>query len=178
MEISLIKRRNTMLVLGDVFAVVAVLVGLFLTCSAVFVAARLGFPELALRGRDRMQGESMSAFGVGLLAGIPSLLFVLIVSGLPNPAVKALGLMGLVLWLGMALVGASGLVQAMADRIHTLDASVSPFAAYWRATMAVTGAMLFPLVGWLLIAPAIIAVGFGLSVQMLFRRRRNELPVV
>lgn len=162
-----------MLVLGDVFAVVAVLLGLTLTSMALLLSQSLLYPEKARSAAARLNEGPMGRFAMGALVGIPTLSLMLIFASLPNPLVRTVGLLGVMGWVIFATSGLTGVIHVMAQRIRTIDAGVGEYAALVRATLILVGAVLLPFVGWLLIAPVALLTGFGLGLKPLRSRSSN-----
>ena len=162
-----------MLVLGDVFAVVAALAGIFLTAYAVIVASGLLIGDVLDRSATITQESLGKSLVTGILVGLPALTITLVLSNLPAPLLKVIGLVSLFAVFGISLIGAAGIAHMAGRRIQTMDPSMSQFGAFSRATAVLVGATLFPFVGWMLIAPMVLLVGFGSASRAIFGRTRS-----
>lgn len=154
-----------MLVIGDVFAVVAVLVGVFFTGYATILGLCFTFSRNVGHSSAQLASRGPKAFWMGLLAGLPISLVLVAMAGNPLPIVKVLGIWGILVVLAIAMMGIGGLAQVLAGRIRETDESMTPFAALSRATFIIVASMIFPLVGWLLVTPMLFLVGFGAGLQ-------------
>lgn len=158
-----------MLVLGDVFAVVASLAGVFLTAYATILGLSLAFPNQVAAVRSHLDGGFLKPFLLGVVLGAPALLAAIILSGSPAPFLKGIGILAFMLILGVALIGMGGLANLLSERIAVFDVQMSRFSSLSRATFLLVGATLFPLVGWLLVAPVCLVIGFGCGIRAFFR---------
>ncbi len=156
-----------MLILGDVFAVVAILVGIFLTATALILSLALVAPMRASAARRSLARSHGGAITKGLLIGVPLgvLSFAFMVS--PNPVVKLVGTAGLMAILLTSMLGSAGLALLMSDRMRELDSTMAPSVAVSRSTFLLVGGSLFPLVGWFFVGPLLIIMGFGAGFDAL-----------
>ncbi len=162
-----------MLVLGDVFAVVAVLLGITLTTVALLLAQGLLAPQVALRSSERLKESPMARFALGTVVGLPVLFILVILANLPSPLIRTLGVLGMFAWVLFSTAGLTGVVKAMADRMRSMDPNMGEFAAMQRASLLLVGALLVPFVGWILLAPVALLLGFGLSLTPIRSRARS-----
>lgn len=150
-----------MIVLGDVFAVIATLLASFLTSYAMILGLSLLYPTRSQAAANYLSTNSSKAFWRGLVIGGISAFVLVILAQVPLPLAKLASLLGFCLLICIAMVGASGITLNMAARLRVMDPSMSPNAANSRSTMLLVGAGLFPVVGWFLFAPAILLVSLG-----------------
>ncbi|MBL8049465.1 MAG: hypothetical protein JNJ45_12370 [Chthonomonas sp.] len=150
-----------MIVLGDVFAVIATLLASFLTSYAMILGLSLLYPSRSRAAANYLATNSAQGFWRGLLMGGGALFGLVVLSQVPVPLAKLASLLGFCLLICVAMVGASGITQNMANRLRTMDPGLSPHAALSKSTMLLVGAGLFPVVGWFLFAPAILFVSLG-----------------
>jgi hypothetical protein len=159
-----------MLLLGDVFGVLATLVGTFLTTLALILCLGLIFPNRARLSREALESSPGRAFGAGIvwlgLAGTGSLALI----AMPSPAPKLLGTLALSFLTCVAALGAAGLAMIAAERIRRLDPNSSLMSGLTRGAAIVVGAGLFPVVGWFLVGPAIAIVGLGAGMKAVLSR--------
>ncbi len=162
-----------MLILGDVFAVIATLVGIFLTATAAMLTHGLLFPERVSLASEGLRANPWRRGLLGIGAGVPAVLFGIVVASLPVPLLKAVGILFLLFVMMLSLLGASGIAWLMAARWRTWDPNVSPLTAYSRSAMLLVGACLLPFVGWFLVAPLVLIIGIGLGTSALMNRREQ-----
>lgn len=154
-----------MIVLGDVFAVVATLVSSFLTAVAMIVGLSLLLPDRSQIASEACTASAGKSFMRGLVVGVPATLLLIVVSSIAVPGAKLTGLLGFCALLMMALIGASGIAWMMADRLRAWEPKLTRPEAFFRSTMILVGACMLPVVGWFFFAPIIlfISVGTGLT---------------
>jgi hypothetical protein len=164
-----------MVVMGDVFAVVATLFGVCLSAWAILLVAGLLFPGKAASAKRCVEGSPWLCFGLGL-ALAAFLVFSVAVAANPNPGVKLFGTVLYLATLSLGIVGGSGLSQLVGERIVPMDSGVSPFRAMGRgAGLLVVGGLL-PLVGWFVFAPVTLIVAMGAGLRALFTRSADVAP--
>ncbi|MBS1707010.1 MAG: hypothetical protein JST40_14185 [Armatimonadetes bacterium] len=158
-----------MVVVGDVFAVVSILVGVFLTGFAAIFGLGLLFGGKVETASMGIETAPFKRLILGIGVGLPMAAIAIALASVPMPLVKLFGITMLMFVLAIALFGMSGLSWLISKRMRHLDPSTTPQQAFSRATMILVGASLFPLVGWFLIAPMAIFAGFGTGLVALFK---------
>jgi len=146
---------------GDVLAVVATIVGLFLTGWATTVAAGLLFPGAAERGRQAVTDSPKRTVGLGIVLMLTLGLGSLVLLGAPLPLGKLLGWIVLLWLLSIAAVGLAGVARLVAERIQSMDPLMAAYPAYIRAAAFLVGACLLPALGWFVVAPMLLAASLG-----------------
>ncbi|HEY0866189.1 MAG TPA: hypothetical protein VGE01_02355 [Fimbriimonas sp.] len=159
-----------MLTIGDVFGIVALLAGLFLTSWAMTVASALLFPGPVERSQAALAGASRKTLGLGLgLTLVPGFVgFVLLAS--PSPAAKLLGWVVVLALLALASLGLAGTARIVSTRIQELDPSLAPYPAFVRAAGYLIGGAMLPVLGWFAFGPFLLAASVGAGYKGLFRR--------
>lgn len=154
-----------MLILGDVLAVVASLVGICLSAWATLLAFSLLFPNRAERAAESIQG-SPTRMGVrGLIIASVMLFGSVVLLQSPFPAVKLLGWIVMLALFSLAALGGSGLCLLMATRVSDREPNLSAYAALMRGAALVVVPGLLPIFGWFLVAPAMLAIGVGAGTK-------------
>lgn len=150
-----------MIVLGDVFAVVATLVSSFLTAFAMIVGLSLLLPSRSQIASEACAASAGKSFMRGLLVGVPTTFVLIVVSSIPIPGAKLTGFLGFCALLMIALIGASGIAWMMADRLRAWEPKLTRPEAFFRSTMFLVGACMLPAVGWFFFAPIILFISLG-----------------
>lgn len=163
-----------MLTIGDVFSVVAFLFGMAFSAWALLIGSAMIFSQKARISENLVRNAPGRSFVLGLFTllviGTVSLAFL----SAPIPLAKIIGWSGILVALSLATIGSGGLVLMVADRLRSYDARLRPFAALTRGSLYIVMAGLVPLLGLLVVFPAVLAMGIGTGVQALFMR---EVPV-
>lgn len=164
-----------MLVLGDVFAVVAVLVGVFLTTTLTLLTIGVGLREATEEVADRVGTKAGPRMIQGIFIGLPALLVSIMMASSPIGLVKVIGVVALFAWVMLALIGVAGIARFMARKLAADRQETARFSDFAATTAMLTGAFLFPFVGWWILAPFCAVFGFGL---MLPQRKTQLAPEV
>jgi hypothetical protein len=163
--------------IGDVFSVVAGILGTFLTLWAAVVAAGLLFPGPAERARVSLE-EPKRAVGRGLLLTLTLGLLSVAMSASPLPLLKGLGLILLFWLLAVGILGTAGVALAVGRRIQDLDPEMAAYPATVRGAAFVVGGTLLPLLGWFAFGPVLFLASLGAGWQALvpsLRRQASEV---
>ena len=165
-----------MTTIGDILAIVAVLFGTGATLWAYLVGATFLAPAAASRARGRVEAGPWECGLLGVLALlVPIAGFAL--TAAPTPVGKIVGFVMIVASLAVAGIGATGVAAILADRVRVASAAgaedrgLSPFAATGRACALLAASVQIPILGWFLLAPALLLVGLGAGSYALLARR-------
>ena len=152
-----------MVTIGDVFSIIATLVGLCITGGALVLGATLIFESRANFARQCCERSPWPSFLLGLvITGVLGIGSIALLS-VPLPASKLLGTAVYLTLMALATVGASGVASLLSDRVSQMDSSLSRYASLLKACSILSIACVFPLIGWFLVTPLmlIFSVGFG-----------------
>ena len=159
--------------IGDVLAVVGVILGICLSLWVLLMGVALLFEGKANAARRVLENEAGRAFGVGLVTIVPLGAGSIALLNAPG-AFKLLGWIVLLLLLAVSLLGGSGLALLMGERTGARDEKISSLTALARGAGMMSLAWLFPVLGWFLIAPASIIAGLGAGAKVLWKRRQKK----
>jgi hypothetical protein len=148
--------------MADVYAVFGTLLALGVAFPGMLAAWWLIFPGMIERASLRLEHSPWKSLGMGMLLAFPLIVVIVILIASPFGVVKFAGATMLVGGLAFASLGASGLAWMMARRLagHQSQA-LSPLAGFLRGALALELAAAFPVIGWLLVIPAVILAGYG-----------------
>ncbi len=165
------------MLLGDVWAVIALIVGIavcawaLLLCFSFFFVRRTGAAKaLIIKSPVKM---ILMGLGATLLFGGTGL----VLSGLPFPLAKLAGTVMLLGLFAISFTGSAGLVQIVGERIHELDTRLSAYGAMSRGAMFVVLSCIFPVLGWFLMTPIILCLGVGAGLRVM-RLKESVPPIV
>lgn len=165
-----------MLISGDVLAVVAVIVGLCVSITALLVGAAVLFAEPVERSRAYLAAAPWKALGWGAITGVVAGLLALALAQSPNGLVRLIGMSASLALLALTLVGAAGLVSLLAERIGANERGIPRFGLLLRAGGLLSVACLVPAAGWFLVAPTVGLAGLGAGAYALLGRRTAPAP--
>lgn len=156
-----------MLILGDVLAVVASLVGICLTAWTTLLALSLLFPSRAERAADGIRIAPGRTFGWGVVLTAILGFAGLVLLGNPAPVAKLVGWLIMLTLLSLAALGASGLSLVLGGRVRDNEPHLSTYAALMRGAALVVVPGLLPVLGWFLVAPVVLLLGVGAGTRAL-----------
>lgn len=163
-----------MVVLGDVFAIVAILFGVCLSAWALVLGMALLFPSRASRAETVSENAPWKTFLVGLLV---TLVGVTLSSGFlksPEPGGKLIGFILLMAILSVAMLGLTGPAALIGQRMRPMEPDISKFRALARGAGLLVVAGLLPWVGWFVFAPLLLMFCTGAGLMALFQRKQPQ----
>lgn len=148
--------------MADVYAVFGSLLALGIAFPGMLTAWWLMFPGLTDRASTRFELSPWKSLALGGLLALPLVVVLVVLFASPLGPVKFIGSLMLIGALAFASLGASGLAALMGRRISARSSSeLSDIAAFVRGALALELAAAFPVIGWLLVIPAVTVSGFG-----------------
>lgn len=158
------------MLLGDVLAVVATLVGLAFSSWAVLIGSALLFRRKAEISKSLIQYAPGRTFAIGFALMLLAVTISLVLLSVPITFAKFLGWSGVLVILALASLGCGGLVLLVAERLKQYDPELGAFASLSRAAIFISGAGLVPLLGLFIVFPAVLSLGVGTAAQALFMK--------
>lgn len=165
-----------MTTIGDVFAVVAVLVGLGVTGWATLVGLAFALPGATARARHRIESEPGGTAVLGVLWALVPVLGLLLLN-VPNPLAKFVGAIVASGSLLVAAIGAAGLAAIVGERISSAS-GLSPYAGVVKGAGFLAAAVQLPIVGWFVALPVLLLLGFGAGFPAVLGTRKVRIPEI
>jgi len=165
-----------MTTIGDVLAVIGIVVATVLSLWALVMAVTLLFGERTGRARERLEH---SPGKVTLLGAVIALVLGIVVVALLNQPAPPLKLVGWIIHLLMLVVGAigfSGLAGLVAQRLTKLEPALSPYGALSRGALFCVLATLVPILGWFVVGPLMGFASIGAGIEAIFVRAPAVAP--
>lgn len=167
------------MILGDVFATIAVILFSGLAAWAGGLISAILFPQRTERASLDFENRPWATFliGLGLLAVFgffATLLFL-------PAATRGLGAFCYAGMLGVAVFGSGGLFRLVARRVSDHGGATSDYQAMAKAGLLVIAAELLPVFGWFLLLPYVLVASFGAGCRALVKgriRTTTEAPPV
>jgi hypothetical protein len=162
------------MILADVVAVIASLVGLLLAVPATFLVARALLPRVSRQAQLRFERTPLLAFFVGIPLLLPLLVPALVLLNVaPGPG-KAAGVLWLGVFLGTALVGCGGLAAHIGTALRGPADRDRPWLGTVKGGVALVLAAGVPVLGWFLILPVALIAGTGsTALAVIFRLKED-----
>ena len=156
-----------MLVLGDVFATVAIVVFSGLAAWAGGLLAAILFPERTERASLDFEQRPWVTFWIGLGMMLVASAIATVIVGIPATRGIGFGLYAAIL--GVGVFGSGGLFRLIARRVSDHSGAPSSYQALAKAGMLVVAAELLPFFGWFLLLPYVLISSFGAGVMAILR---------
>ena len=156
--------------MADVYAVFGTLLALGIAFPGLLAGSWLLFPDIVGRARVRAAGTPWRSFLLGVGAVLLTAIPVLILNAIPIGIAKLAAVLIVFGALGVATLGAAAVAAEMGDRLRAhAPSSLTSAGAFVRGAVALELAAAFPIVGWFLVIPGVLLLGFGAGVFALLR---------
>lgn len=150
-----------MLTLGDVFAFAAIFLGLAATVWGATVLTLLLARAKTEAAAAQIKAKPFLTGFVGFGAALAAALVGIVFANLPEPTLKLIGLILLMVQALTGVLGAASVASLAAERIRAADPSMSLYGALTRASLLVVALASIPLIGWFLVTPILLSYGAG-----------------
>jgi hypothetical protein len=156
--------------MADVYAVFGTLLALGIAFPGLLTGSWLLFPDIVGRARLRAAGTPWRSFFLGVGAVLLTTIPVLVLNAMPVGIAKLAAILIVFGAFGVATLGAAAVAAEMGDRLRAhAPSSMSSAGAFVRGAVALELAAIFPIVGWFLVIPGVLLLGFGAGVSALLR---------
>ena len=149
------------MIMADVLAVIATLLGLAVAFPAMLLMWHLILPHTIDRVQERLNLTPWRCFFLGMGVFVLYLIPTLILFNLPWAGFKAIAWMGICGLLTLSSLGGSGLAVLLGQRLQILGADSSKAQATLRGAIILQLTALFPFIGWLIFFPLTFIISLG-----------------
>jgi hypothetical protein len=163
------------MIMADVFKILFLILGMLICTVSYWLMFSALLGRTVARAQQALATRPWRTFFTGILAGAPLVLLGIAMASNGAAPVKLLGVMLLMALLTAALFGSTGLVWMVGRGLGNPQSPSHTGALVFRGGSVVSIAFVFPLVGWFLVLPAVLIVGFGAAIHVL--RPRRSTPV-
>ena len=164
------------MLLGDVWAVIATIVGIAVCAWALLLCFSFFFVRRTGAAKDLIVKSPVKMILMGLGATLVLGGTGTVLTNLPFAGAKLLGMVMLLGLFAISFTGSAGLVQIVGERIHELDSRLSAYGAMSRGAMFIVLSCIFPVLGWLLMTPIILCLGVGAGLRVM--RLKESVPPI
>ncbi|MBK8222916.1 MAG: hypothetical protein IPK73_18020 [Candidatus Obscuribacter sp.] len=164
------------MMLADTMAVFFVVVGLILTLPALWLTLLGLWPGVVEASCQASSRKLWKSFLVGLPFLVLTVILVGVFSKLPEGIGGMLALAAIAFALLFANIGLSGLVTLVGRRLPSPRDQVRPWLPTLRGGLLMVLSFILPLLGWFLLLPAALVIGYGSFVRGLLALRRQSPP--
>lgn len=159
------------MLISTIFMWVAIAAGFVISLPSLWMCSQALWPAASER-RAKVSAEGMIRT---LLAGLaPFLISLLLLAKLGKLGLAGVIPLGaLLLW---GFIGADGLATTIGRRIWPYLGESRPWKQTMRGGFVIIGAALLPIVGWLVVLPLILILGWGSSLRSIGKKAPPPLP--
>ncbi|GIV17937.1 MAG: hypothetical protein KatS3mg022_3372 [Armatimonadota bacterium] len=165
-----------MTTIGDVLAVIGIIVVTVLSLWALVMATSILFRERTARAREQLEHSPGKVILLGAAVGLVLGVIIVALINQPAPALKLVGWIIYLLMLVAGAVGFSGLATLVAHRLAKLEPALTPYSALSRGALLCVLATLVPILGWFVVGPLMGFASLGAGVEALFARPHAVAP--
>lgn len=160
------------MMLADTVGIFLVIVGLLIAFPALWLFCRGMWTDAVTACADRNRHGMLKSFFVGL-PFLVMLIFAMGISGkLPGPVGQLSPLFELSFFFLYASVGVAGIATMLGGRLPSPADETRPWKRTLRGGVVLVLSFLFPILGWFLLLPVSLIVGFGTLTRVLLTRKR------
>lgn len=165
------------MIMADVFKILFLILGMLICTVSYWLMFSALFAPAVGRAQQALATRPMRVLLMGALVGIPLVLLGLAMAANGAGPIKLLGVTLLILLTTAALFGSTGLVRMVGLGLGNPQTARSNGGVVLRGGSVVAIACVFPLVGWFLLLPVVLIVGFGAMLQGVRRQSTVATPV-
>lgn len=163
--------------IGDVWAIVATIGGVFVTCWALVLLTSVLLSQRANLASDALRDNWGKCLIRGFLVAAVGIFVSIVLLSLPNPPAKLLGWIALTNLLAVGVLGIAGAARLLASRLRELDENRTELSRLSLASVLLLASANVPLLGWFFLAPILLILGVGSGVVALRTQIAEPTPV-
>lgn len=161
--------------MSDVMAIFGILLFLGIVFPGMLTTWWLLFPKVVERAKIRLGHTPWKSFWFGVVLTICISIPIIILISLPYGPAQFAGWSLVVIVLGFASLGATGLAAWMGERIsNNTDPGITPTTALLRGAIALELAAAFPFIGWFILIPLATITSIGTTAFAMLRWMPEE----
>jgi hypothetical protein len=166
------------MIVADILMWFLLVAGTYIVFISYWLASQGLFPEFVDRCRQRIKTAPFQQFLFGLVLTIPIAAAGIALLNAPNPALKFPGAALLLILILAGLVGSTGLTAQIGAGLASPHDQTQAWRRVLRGGMVLGLTFILPLIGWFLILPGALIMGFGAALRSLRRTRTQLAPAV
>lgn len=160
--------------MADILKILLIILGILLVYVSYWLLAEALFPALVDRA-SREYGRPVRVTLIGLACAIVPVVLGLVCLNLPNPLVKVVGWILVLMPSMLGLVGSAGLTQRIGAGLPSPVDEKQPWRRVLRGGILLACSFLLPVIGWIILPVWALVSGFGAFV-LAVREQRGESP--
>lgn len=160
--------------MADILKIVLIIVGILTIYVSYWLLAEALFPAV-VEGASRQYSKPFKITLVGLGAALVPFVLGLLLSNVPNPLVKIVGITLLVAPAMIGLAGSAGLTLRIGTGLPSPLDETQPWRRVLRGGILLAGAFLLPVVGWIILPLWVLVSGFGALILCVKEQKGTRL---
>ena len=169
--VAVLGTPTSSMLISTIFMWVAIAAGFIIALPSLWLCSHALWPEAAERRAQIASTGQGRSFLLGLIPFFIAALLTARLGKLGLAGVIPLG--ALLLW---GFVSADGLATTIGRRVWPYLANDRPWKQTMRGGMVLVGTALLPLVGWVLVLPLLLIIGWGTSLRARTSKTPPPLP--
>ena len=164
------------MIMADILKIFLIIVGLLTVYVSYWLVAQALFPGLVERARQQYaKPVKITLIGLGA-AALPVILGA-VISNLPNPVLKLIGVTLMLIPALLGLVGSAGLISRIGAGLPTPADEQQPWRRVLRGGILFALTFLLPFVGWFVLPIWALVSGFGAFILSVKESRNSSTPL-
>src|SRR5207237_3740046 len=148
------------MIMADVLKILLIILGILTVYVSYWLLAEALFPTIVERA-SRQYGKPLKISFVGLAAALAPVILGAILSKVPNPLIKVLGITLLVAPAMLGLAGSAGLTLRIGAGLPSPVDESQPWRRVLRGGVVLACSFLLPVVGWIVLPLWVLVSGLG-----------------
>jgi uncharacterized protein involved in cysteine biosynthesis len=162
--------------MADISAIFGILLLVGIAFPGMLTAWWLLFPVTVERARVRFERTPWQSFWFGGVITAVVVIPTVILLALPFGPAKFVGWSIIILVLGFSSLGSAGIAAKMGETL-VRRSNANPASAFVCGAVALELAVVFPVVGWLVVFPLIVVTALGAAGFALLRWQPKAAPL-
>ncbi|MDB6023046.1 MAG: hypothetical protein JWQ04_2903 [Pedosphaera sp.] len=160
------------MIMADVLKIFLIIVGLLIVYVSYWLLAQALFPRMVGRA-SQLYSQPVKISLIGLLATPLPLGLGILISKLPNPLLKVIGVTLMVIPALLGLIGSAGLTLRIGAGLPSPADAAQPWRRVLRGGVLLAFSFLLPVVGWFVLPIWALVSGFGAFIICVREQRQN-----
>jgi len=156
--------------MADVFKILFLILGMLICTVSYWLLFASLFPKAVGRTQTLVVARPYRVFMTGAFLGVPLSFIGFAMAAQGAGPLKLLGIFILMSIALAALFGSTGLVRQVGLGLYSGPARPGNGGLTLRGGAVVSIACVFPLVGWFVVIPVVLIMGFGAALQLRWSR--------
>ena len=161
------------MIMADVLKIFLLIIGLLIVYVSYWLLAQALFPRFVERA-SQLYSKPIKISLIGLVAAPLPVGIGMLISNLPNPLLRILGLTLMIVPAMLGLVGSAGLTLRIGMGLPSPGDEAQPWRRVLRGGVLLAFSFLLPVVGWFVLPIWALVSGFGAFIVCVRERHQNS----